>query len=94
MKPSQNRLSETRRQHSQAIVEKHLDGLFRRMPMLCGFTLQQDLEVHDVAVYTWPGYTAGEDLYKEPMLALADLAEERPDAVELLRGRTFARAFH
>ncbi|HET9472669.1 MAG TPA: hypothetical protein VFO82_02180 [Steroidobacteraceae bacterium] len=31
---------------------------------------------------------------QEIMQALADLAEERPDAVEVLRGRTFARAFH
>ena len=94
MKPSQNRLSEKRRQHSQAIVEKHLDALFRRVPMLSGFTLRQDLEVTDVAVYTWPGYTAGEDLYEDLIHALADLTDERPDAVELLRGRTFARAFH
>jgi hypothetical protein len=94
MKPSQNRLSEARRQHSQAMVEKHIEALFRRMPMLSGFTLRQDLEVTDVAVYTWPGHTAGDDLYKDLMNALADLAEERPDTVALLRGRTFARAFH
>lgn len=94
MKPSQTRLPEASRQQAAAAVEKHLDALFRRMPMLSGFTLRQGLEVADVALYTWPGYTAGEDLYKDLLGALADLVDERPDAVELLRGRTFARALH
>jgi len=94
MKASVNRQLEARRQHAEAIVEERLRAVFRRMPMLSGFSLRQNLEVTDVAVYTWPGYTAGEDLYKDLMEALADLAEERPDAIELLRGRTFARALH
>jgi hypothetical protein len=50
--------------------------------------------VTDIAISTWPGYSAGEELYEDLMQALADLAEERPDAVEVLHGRTFARAFH
>ena len=54
----------------------------------------EDLEVTDVAVHSWPGYVAGEQLYKDLMLALTDLADERPEAIELLRGRTFARALH
>jgi hypothetical protein len=44
-------------------------------------------------VYTWPGYTAGEDLYRDLMSSLAELADERPEAIALMRGRTFARAF-
>jgi hypothetical protein len=94
MKPSQPRLSEERRLRSAAALEKHLADLFRRLPMLAGFTLRDDLEVTDVAIHSWPGYVAGEELYKDLMVALSDLAEERPDAVELLRGRTFARAVH
>jgi hypothetical protein len=94
MKTTQTRLSEERRQRSAAVLEKHLADLFRRLPMLSGFTLQQDLEVSDVTVHSWPGYVAGEELYKDLMVALTDLADERPDAVELLRGRTVARALH
>lgn len=94
MKTSEARLREERRQRSEAHLEKHLTDLFRRLPMLAGFTLEENLEVSDVAVQYWPGYVAGEELYKDLMVALTDLAEERPDAVELLRGRTFARAFH
>jgi hypothetical protein len=94
MKPSTTRLREERRQRSEAVLEKHLADIFRRLPMLAGFTLREDLEVSDVAVHSWPGYVAGEELYKDLMVALTDLAAERPEAVELLRGRTFARALH
>ena len=45
MKSSQPRLSEERRQRSEAFVEKHLADLFHRLPMLSGFTLRHDLEV-------------------------------------------------
>jgi len=94
MKTTQTRLSEERRQRAQATVEKHLLALFERMPMLCGFSVRHDLELSEVSVFTWPGYSAGSELYEDLVQALADLAEERPDAIELLRGRTFARALH
>ena len=94
MKSFHSRLNEERLQRSEAFLEKHLADLFRRLPMLSGFTLREDLEVTDVSVHSWPGYVAGEELYKDLMVSLTDLAEERPDAVELLRGRTFARSFH
>lgn len=94
MKPSQSRLQENRLQRVEALVERHVLALFRRMPLLCGFALRHDLEVTDIAVYTWPGYTAGEELYRDLMSSLAELADERPEAIELIRGRTFARAFH
>jgi hypothetical protein len=94
MKTSETRLPETRLQRAEALVEQHVVALFERMPMLCGFALREDLEVTDISVYTWPGYSAGEDLYKDLMASLVDLAEERPEAIELIRGRTFARAFH
>ena len=94
MKPSEQRLSEARRQHTEAIVARHLSELFERLPMLAGFCLQPDLEVAELSVSTWPGYTAGRELYEEVMESLVELAEERPEAVPLMRGRTFARAVH
>ena len=48
MKPSEQRLSETRRQHTEAIVERHLSELFQRLPMLAGFWLQPDLELEEL----------------------------------------------
>jgi len=71
-----------------------LDQLFRRLPMLAGFWLRPDLEVEELSVFTWPGYTAGRDLYDEVMHSLVELAEERPEALQLMRGRTFAREVH
>jgi hypothetical protein len=94
MKASEIRLQDERRSRTEAIVEEHVHALFSRLPMLSGFALRDDLEFADVAVHAWPGYTAGAEFYEELVQALADLAEERPDAVELMRGRTFARAIH
>jgi hypothetical protein len=94
MKSSTERSEALRRERSHAVVETHIAAIFQRMPMLSGFSLSHDLEVTDIDISTWPGCTAGQELYEDLMQALADLAEERPDAVEVLRGRTFARAFH
>ena len=95
MKISEQRLKEeAHRQHTAAIVTRHMEELFRRLPMLSGFWLRPDLELADLSVFSWPGWTAGPDLYEEVMQSLVDLAEERPEAVQLMRGRTFARAVH
>jgi hypothetical protein len=94
MKPSEQSLSEARRQHTEAIVARHLSELFQRLPMLAGFCLRPDLEVAELSVFTWPGYTASRDLYEEVMQSLVELAEERPETAQLIRGRTFARAVH
>ena len=94
MKSSEQRLSEARRQHTEAIVARHVCQLFRRLPMLSGFWLRPDLKVAELSVFTWPGYAAGQDLYEEVMQSLVELAEERPEAVQLMRGRTFARTLH
>jgi len=91
MKTSQSRQQEIRRERVEAVIEGRIDALFRRIPILCGFALEEDLQPIEVAVQTWPGYVAGEELYEDILTTLVDLVEERPDAAELLRGRTFAR---
>jgi hypothetical protein len=86
-----------------------LESLFRRCPALHGFSvqpgstlsraravagLQDDLYLADVVSH-WP--LSGEQadtLVDEISLALLELVEERPEAAELLRGRTFARTLH
>ena len=94
MKPSEQGLSEARRDHTEAIVARHMHELFKRLPMLSGFWLRPDLEVAELSVFTWPGYTAGRDLYEAVMQSLDEFAEELPEAVQLMRGRTFARTVH
>jgi hypothetical protein len=94
MNHSEQPSSEARRQHTEAIVARHVRQLFQRLPILSGFWLRPDLKVAELSVFTWPGYTAGQDLYEEVMQSLVELAEERPEPVQLMRGRTFARAVH
>jgi hypothetical protein len=94
MNRSEQRQIEARRQHTEAIVARHVRQLFQRLPMLSGFWLRPDLKVAELAVFTWPGYTASADLCEEVMQSLIELAEERPEAVQFMRGRTFARAVH
>jgi hypothetical protein len=94
MKPSEQRLSETRRQQTEAVVARHVHELFKRLPMLSGFWLRHDLKVAELSVFTWPGYIAGRDLCDEVTESLGQLADECPEAVQLMRGRTFARAVH
>jgi hypothetical protein len=94
MKTTEQRQIEARRQHTEAILAQRVRELFRRLPMLSGFWLGPDLELAELSVFAWPGYTAGRDVYEEVMQSLADLVEERPEAVHLMRGRSFARAVH
>ena len=96
MKPAQSRISHVNdpRSEAEAALEAHIAEIFRRTPVLAGFAIRGDLEFDDVSVYSWSGYTADGQLYQDLVEALAEFADERPDAVNLLRGRTFARAFH
>ena len=94
MKAAEQRQSDVGRQHIEAIVARHMGQLFQRLPMLTGFCVRSDFRVAELSVLTWPGYTASTDVYEEVMQSLVDLAEERPEAIESMRGRTFARVVH
>ena len=94
MKASEQLLNETCREEIEAIVARHMHALFERVPMLCGFWVRPDMEVTALEVFPWAGYIANPAFYDEVMQSLVDLAEEHPEAVALMRGRTFARAVH
>jgi hypothetical protein len=94
MKISEQRPNAARRQRTEAIVTQHMDELFQRLPVLLGFWLRPDLQVAELSVCSWPGCGAGMNLYEEVMKSLAELAEESPETVQVMRGRTFARAVH
>jgi len=78
-------------------LEATLDALFRRYPELHGFTVQ-DLEgrlvLAEVGVDSWFGEGASERVRGDVAQALLEFIEERPEALELLRDRTFARVLH
>ena len=78
------------------MVDERVREVFRRLPLLLGFSLEQDLSIADIEMQVCPGCDWGDDVYGEVDAELsALLAElEQDDAAELLRGRTFARTLH
>ena len=79
------------RQHMDALVTRHLRGLFDRLPTLAGFRLRSDLMVADVSVVSGSNRVAVRRLQVTVMQALVELAECDPAAIVLMRGRAFAR---
>ena len=90
---------------AESDLEETVGSLFRRLRGLNGFSvidagsmakdreagqLEGDLCLADIT--TDPGYAY--DYFGDIAIALIDLLEERPEARELLRGRTFARTLH
>jgi len=77
-------------------------------PGLCGFSLQtgpaadyiDTSSLRDELFVTELGFSAPvseteyDEAYKLITEAVADIVSERPEALELLRGRTFARTLH
>jgi hypothetical protein len=94
MKVAEQRLEKERRERAEAAVARHIHELFERLPVLSGFFLGTDFRLAELAISTWTGCTADVALYEDVMQAFVDLAEERPEAVHLIGGRTYARAVH
>ncbi len=109
MRTDPNRMQRGRVQAAEADLAARVHALFAHYPMLAGFSVQDEadlgedreaapledgLALADVAVNAWPGYQASETLHEEIAEAILELLNERPEAGELLRGRTFARTRH
>jgi hypothetical protein len=75
-------------------VQEVVNTLFQRYPTLCGFAVKDDLSFSNVACHPALAGAEAEILCEEISVALNELLEERPEAAELLRGRTLARTFH
>jgi hypothetical protein len=84
---------DAQRKRIEALVARHLRKLFELVPALAGFRLQDDFMVADLVVFGWAD-AAGLRLEGIVMRSLVDLAERNPEAVALMRGRTFARSLH
>jgi hypothetical protein len=78
--------------HTEAIVTRRVRELFKLLPRLSGFRLGADLAVIDVSVSTFPAFPARRGLYPFLMQAIVELAKSHPEAVRLMRDRTFARS--
>jgi hypothetical protein len=75
-------------------VQDVVNTLFQRYPTLCGFAVKDDLSFSNVACHPALDGAEAEMLCEEISATLHELVEERPEAAELLRGRTVARIFH
>ncbi|MGF2075580.1 hypothetical protein, partial [Enterococcus casseliflavus] len=75
-------------------VNDMMSTLFQRYPALCGFSVKEDLSFSNVACHPALVGDEAQILCEEISAALSELVEERPEAAELLRGRTLARMFH
>jgi hypothetical protein len=80
--------------HTEAHVQALMQNIFRRWPTLVGFCVQDsgDLVIGELEMQPWNAQA--QELVGEVAGALLDLVGDEPDALELLRGRTFARTLH
>jgi hypothetical protein len=87
-----DRLQQNQHQRARQIFNARIAALFEELPMLSGFYVEADLNVSDLSIHTWPGWSATPALREDIARYLQDVVEERPEVAELLRGRTFARS--
>lgn len=87
-----DQLGRGQHQRTRKIFEARIAKLFDELPMLTGFFVEADLDVVELSVYTWPGWSVSSVLREDIGHFLLNMVEERPEVAELLRGRTFARS--
>jgi hypothetical protein len=103
------RLGDVERQELEAALMARVDAIFERCASLCGFSIAErlvpppegaqsvrewELYVAAVSAYPEPGEEASAAFIGEISGALEDLLNHRPQAADLLPGRTFARVWH
>jgi hypothetical protein len=76
-------------------IDERLETLFRRCPQLHGFAVRPDRPLPwELTCQPAQHGEQAEAVLREIAQMLIDLVDERPEAAELLRGRTFARTLH
>jgi hypothetical protein len=80
--------------HPRAQLEILVQTIFRRWPGLVGFSVEDAGELLLTEMETQPWSVQPCELLGEVSVALLDFVDEEPAALELLRGRTFARTLH
>lgn len=78
------------------LIDTRIQALFRRLPLLEAFSLDEDLATAEVELRGWPGLKWDEEVYREVNEEIWELVAdaEEDGANDLLRGRTFARSLH
>lgn len=78
-------------------LERQVQAIFARCPELCGFSVRSEageLFVSDVGIAPRLCAEQYREIFQHISTTLAEFLEERPEALEWLRGRTFARTLH
>jgi hypothetical protein len=75
------------------LMEERVRETFQRLPLLEGFTFDQQLELADIELRSCPGCYWGDEVYGDIGEEIAALVSDlqHTQIAELLRGRTFAR---
>ena len=109
MKPAQLASLNSRLPPIEEDLAVRMEKLFERCPALHGFTvldrnlvpggarvaaLERGLFVAGIGIFPELARDQCERIYDEISVALLDFMVQRPEARDVLRGRTFARAFH
>jgi hypothetical protein len=109
MKALHDRTQNLQRESVAAHLAALVAAIFEQYPFLCGFSVQEratatedrtkvplpgELCVAEVSVVTPPELRVTQAFCNQVADILAELMDEQPDVIDLLAGRTFARAFH
>jgi hypothetical protein len=102
-------MGEVEREDLEAALKARVDAIFERCAALCGFSIGErlvpgpegaqsarewELYVATVAAYPQIGEDQSARYVGEISGALEELLNQRPQAADLLPGRTFARMWH
>jgi len=100
-------MASVEREDLEAALSARIETIFERCSQLYGFSVEErlvsrnkegvrewELYVSAVAAYPELGPDQAEGFIGQISEALADLLTQRPQAADLLPGRTFARAWH
>ncbi len=97
MKTQQHAQLEPRLRGAGKDLAAQLESLFARCPALSGFAVRVEGDewlLADVGISPQLSAEHCDEIFERIAAVLAELLEERPEAAELLRGRTFARTLH
>jgi hypothetical protein len=101
-------MANAQREDLEAALSARIETIFDRCSELCGFSVDErpvskngkegvrewELYVSAVAAYPELGTSQTDGFIGEISEVLADLLNQRPQAADLLPGRTFARVWH
>lgn len=97
MKTQQHAQLEPRLRGAGKDLAAQLESLFTRCPALSGFAVSvedDELFLSDIGISPQLSAEHYDEIFERIATALSELLDERPEAAELLRGRTFARTLH